>query len=109
MLFLPVGAHQIVTVRIGLSGKQCDEFDGALAVIKGSDQRLNNADGAVVGACIAPSLKFMRLIDMPLAEFGGFVLIEAVMHAQRNFAAGHGFGKVEIGGRIVGWIAPEDD
>ena len=44
-----------------------------------------------------------------MAEFGGLVLIEAVMHAQRNFAALQRVGEVEIGGRIVGGIAAEDD
>ena len=51
----------------------------------------------------------MRLVDVPLAEFGGFVLIEAEMHAQRNLVLLSASAKSEIGGRIVGRIAAEDD
>ena len=39
--------------------------------------RLNDADGAVVSASIAPRFQFVRLVDVPLTQFGGFVLIEA--------------------------------
>ncbi len=51
----------------------------------------------------------MRCGDVPLAEFGGFVLIEAVMHAQGNFVALQHVGEVQVGGRVVGRIAAEDD
>src|SRR5580658_4034651 len=87
VLLLPVGARQIVTGGVGLSVEQRDKLDGALTVIKRSDQRLDDADRAVVGASIAPRFEFMRGIDVPLAEFRGFVLIKAVVNAQRDFAA----------------------
>ena len=50
----------------------------------------------------------MRGVDVPLAEFGGFVLIETVMHAQGSFAAFEGVGEVQVGGRVVRRIAAED-
>ena len=46
---------------------------------------------------------------MPLAEFGSFVLIEAVVNAQRNLVALERVGEVQIGGRVVGGVAAEDD
>ena len=109
VLLLPVGANQIVPGRIGLTGKQRHKFDCALAVVKRRDQRLNDAGRAVVGAGVAPGFEFVRRIDMPLAKLGGFVLIEAIVHAQRNLAARHSVGKVKIGGRIVNRIAAEND
>ena len=109
VLLLPVGADEIVSGGVGLAGEQRDEFQRALAVIERSDQRLDDADGSVVGAGIAPGFEFVRRVDVPLAEFGGFVLIEAVVHAQRNLAVLQRVGEVQIGGRIVGRIAAEDD
>ena len=109
VLLLPVGADEIISSRVGLPGEQRDEFQRALAVVERSDQRLDDADGAVVGAGIAPGFEFVRRADVPLAEFGGFVLIEAVVHAQRNFAVLQSVGEVQIGGRVVGGIAAEDD
>ena len=51
----------------------------------------------------------MRRVDVPLAEFGGLVLIKAVVDSQRDFAARHHVGEVQIGGRVVGRISAEDD
>ena len=77
LLFLPVTAHQIVASRISLPGEQGDEFVRAFAVVKGSDQRLNDADRSVICAGIAPGFEFMRLIDVPVRQIGGFILVEA--------------------------------
>ena len=60
VLLLPVGADEIVSGGVGLAGEQRDEFDRALAVIERRDQRLDDADGAVVGAGIAPGFEFVR-------------------------------------------------
>src|ERR1700722_5458629 len=51
----------------------------------------------------------MRLVYVPLAEFGGFVLVEAEMNSQRDLVALQRVGEVEIGGRVVGRIATEND
>ena len=40
----------------------------------------------------------MRRVDMPMAEFRGFVLIEAVMDAERNLGTLQTFAKSEICG-----------
>ena len=66
-------------------------------------------DGSVVSASIAPSFEFMRLIDVPLTKFGGFILIEPEMNAQRNLAVLQDVSEIEIGGCIVRRIAAEDD
>ena len=89
--------------------EQGDKFERALAVVKRSDQRLDDADRAVVGAGVAPGFELVRCVDMPLAEFGGFVLIEAVMDAQGNLAVLKRVGEVEIGGRVVDRVAAEND
>ena len=109
VLFLPVGANQIVAGRVGLTGEQRDEFQSALAVIERSDQRLNDADGAVVRAGIAPRFKFVRSGNVPLAEFGSFVLIKPIVNTKRSLAAFQGVGEVQIGRSIVGRVAAEDD
>ena len=51
----------------------------------------------------------MRLIDVPVTKLGRFILIEAEMHAQRNFIVLQDIGEVEIGGRVVNRIAAEND
>ena len=109
VLLLPVGADEIVTCGVGLAVEQGDKFERALAVIKGCDQRLDDASRAVIGAGVAPSFELVRRVHMPLAEFGGFVLIQAVMDAQGNVTVLKSVGEVEIGGRVVDRVAPEND
>ena len=46
---------------------------------------------------------------MPLAEFRGFVLIEAQMHAKRDARALESIGETEIGGRVIGGISAQDN
>ena len=81
----------------------------ALAAIKRSDQRLHDAHGAVVGARIAPSFQIVRIVHMPVAEFGGFVLIEPEMNAQRKLRILKCVGETEVCGRVVSRIAAKDD
>src|SRR5580692_11307257 len=101
VLLLPVGADEIVSSRVGLAGEQRDEFQRALAVVEWSDQRLDDADGSVISAGVAPCFEFMSRADVPLAEFGGFVLVETVVDAQRDPAALQRIGEIEIGGCVV--------
>ncbi len=109
VLFLPIGAQQIVTGRIRLAGEQRHEFQRALAAVEGRNQRLNDADRSIVSAGVAPGFEFVRLIDVPLTKFCGFVLIKPEMNAKRNLAVLQDVGEIEIGGRIVGRIAAEND
>src|SRR5258708_17820778 len=105
VLFLPVGANEIISGRIGLTREQSDKFQRTLSVVERRDQRLDNADGAIVGAHIAPGLELMSRADVPLAEFRGFVLIEAMMDAKRNLAALERGGKGQVSERFVRRIA----
>src|SRR5271168_2405949 len=52
VLLLPVGADKVVTRGVSLTGKKSDKLHCALAVVKRSNQRLNNADRAIVSASI---------------------------------------------------------
>ena len=81
VLFLPVGLNEIVSGCGGVSGEDGDDFVGALAVVERLDQRLNDADGAVVGAGIAPGFEIVSFGNVPLAEFAGLV----AMGAEINF------------------------
>jgi predicted cupin superfamily sugar epimerase len=61
VLLLPIGADYIVTRGLGLAGEQRDKFNCALAVVKRRNQRLDDADRAVVGASVTPGFEFVRL------------------------------------------------
>ena len=43
------------------------KFQRTLSVVEGRDQRLDNSDGAIVGAGIAPGFEFVRGVGVPLA------------------------------------------
>src|ERR1700682_3343585 len=47
----------------------------------------------------------MSLVYVPLAEFGRFILIKAVVNAHGNLTVLQRVGEVEIGGRIVSRVA----
>src|SRR6202030_4245067 len=82
MLLSPVALHDLMIRRFGLPGKQRDKFINTLAAIERSNQGLHNAHGAVVRTSIAPRFKIMRFVHMPLAEFGGLVLIKAEVYTK---------------------------
>src|SRR5271170_4784094 len=109
MLLLPVALHNFVPSGFGLSGKQRGKFVGSLASIEWRYQWLHNTDRAVVGARVPPRFEIMRLVHMPLAEFGSLVLIKPEMYAHRNIRVFEGIGEVEISGRIVGGISAQDE
>ena len=54
-------------------------------MIERGDQRLHDADSAVVGASITPGFQKMSLRDMPMAEFRSFIVVETAVNPQRNF------------------------
>ena len=51
----------------------------------------------------------MRLVHMPLAEFGSLVLVKAEMNAKRDARTFQRIGKTKIGGSIVSWISAQDE
>ena len=85
MLLLPVRANDVVARLFGSFGQRRQKLRRRLAVIKRHDQRLDDGDGAVVSARIAPHFQLMRLRDMPLAILGGLVVVKAEAHAQPGF------------------------
>ena len=109
MLLLPVGLHDFVSAGIGLPGEHRHQFVRALAVVERRDQRLHDAHRAVIGAGVAPGFEIVRLVHVPLAEFGGLVLVKPEMHAERNAWTLERVGEAKVGGRIVGGIAAQDD
>ena len=67
-----------------IAGKQRESFLERVAVIKRSNQRLNDTHGAVISASITPGFQKMCLRDVPVAERGGLVIVEAEVNAQRD-------------------------
>jgi hypothetical protein len=56
-----------------------------MAIVKRLDQRLNHADGAVVGARVSPHFEEMRGGHVPVAEFRRFIVVEARVNARFHF------------------------
>ena len=50
----------------------------------------------------------MRLIDVPLAQFGGLVVVQPKMDAQRDLAVLQHIGEIELSRRVVSRIAAEN-
>ena len=64
-LALPVFLDQIVSRFVGLSGQRRDHFVRGLAAVERRDQRLDEADGSVEAADIAPGFQIMRFRNVP--------------------------------------------
>ena len=80
----------------------------ALARVERRDQRLDDADGSVIGARIAPGFEVMRFIHMPVAVLRSLVLIKPVMDAERDVGALQRVGETEISGRVVDRVPAHD-
>src|ERR1700730_10324276 len=78
-----------------------------VAVIKGSNQRLNDAHGAVIGASVTPGFQKMCLRDVPVAGLGGLVIVEAEVNAQLDLQ--DLLRELQIRRRGKDWIAAEDE
>ena len=109
MLLLPVGLHDFMSAGVGLSREHRNHFAGALALVQRRNQRLNDADGAIVGAAVTPCFEIVGLVDMPVAEFRGFVLVKPEVHPERDAWALERVGESEVSGRIVGRIPAKND
>src|SRR2546429_10032773 len=102
MLFLPIRLHDVVAGRL-CTCEQCSEFVMALSAIERGDQRLHNANRAVISASIAPGFEVVSFIDVPVAELRGLVLVEAGMYTQGDLGVLPGIGASAIGRGIVNW------
>ena len=108
MLFLPIRSHQLISGRFRLPRQQRHQFVNAFSSIQRRNQRLNDAYRSVIGSRITPRFQVVRLIDVPLAEFGRLILMKPEMHAQRNLGVLERVGKIQVRGSIVGGIAAQD-
>ena len=82
LLPLPIAADNIMPGRPRLSSQHRQDFMRRLAVIQRCYKRLDNTQRAVIGTCIAPRLQEVRFRNVPMAEFGGFVLVKAEVNSQ---------------------------
>ena len=108
LLLLPISLNQIMPSDFGLSGQERNHLASALPAVEWLDERLDNTDGAVVSARVTPGFEIMRLVDVPMAEFCGLVLVHTEMNTKRDVAAFQGVGKAKINGRIVSRVATQN-
>ncbi len=80
---------------------------GRSIVVERLDKRLDDGNGAVEGAAVAPGFQKVGLRNMPVAVGGGFILFQAEVDAQLDLL--QVFGKLKIGWRGEGWISTEHD
>src|SRR5437588_10412759 len=69
----PVRSQQLESALLGRTGEHRQQLDLGAAEVQRSDQRLEDRHGAVMRADIAPRLQIMRLVQVPVAQRGGFV------------------------------------
>ena len=108
VLLLPVCLDEIASCEAGLSSQDGDDFMGALAAVERLNQRLNDADRAVVGAGIAPGFEIVRFGNVPLAKLGGLVAMRAEKHFQIDGIRFQRRSEFEFGGRVVNRVAAEN-
>src|ERR1035438_1219417 len=77
------------------------------AVIQRRNKRLDNTYRAVISARITPRLQEVSLRNVPMAEFGSFIVIEAEVNSRLYLE--QVFGKVQIGRSVVNRIDPQDE
>ena len=51
----------------------------------------------------------MRLVHMPVAKLGGFIVLQAEMNAKRNIRIFKRVGEVEVGRSVVNRVTAEND
>ena len=73
--FLPSAANEIVS-ELGLIGKRCKDFRSGLTFVKRCNQRLNNGQGPVKRASVAPLFKTVRDRNVPITSLSRLVVIQ---------------------------------
>ncbi len=69
--------NQVAGGKARLPGENSHDFVRGLSAIEGLDQGLDDADGSVVGAGIAPGFQIVRFEYVPLAKVGSLVAMRA--------------------------------
>src|SRR5581483_5974043 len=100
-LCLPVSTDKVVPGRLTLTLKNRDQLVSTFPVVKRCDQRLDDAGSPVISARVAPFFQVVRLVNVPVTELRGFVMVAPQVNAQRNFRASQKIGELQIGGSIV--------
>src|SRR5262249_51950779 len=109
VLRFPVILNEVVLRCGGLAKQERNQLCRSSSVVKRRNQRLHDADGSVVSARVAPGLEIVRLVDVPLAELGGFVVVEPKVYADRSVAVLERVAEAEVGRRVVNRVPAEDD
>jgi hypothetical protein len=104
---VPVVFDDVVARLLGLIRERREQLVGRLAAEEWRDERLQDRDGAVVRARVAPGLERVRRRDVPVAEARGLVVVEAEVDAQIDLA--ERLHEAEVRGRREDRVAPNDD
>src|SRR5579862_3945478 len=78
-----------------------------MTIVQRSDEGLNDADRAVESPGVAPRFQIVRSGRVPVAKLSSLILMGSGMNAHPGLL--HGRGEVEVGKRVVDWIATKDD
>ena len=81
---------------------------GRLAFVKRSDQGLLDRGRAVERPEVAPRFQAVGFWDVPVAEPGGLVVVEAQMNSQLGLLGCQQPGEIEVGRRVKGRVASQD-
>ncbi len=76
------------------------------AVVERGDQGLDDRDGSVVGAGVAPGFQRMRLRHLPVTQLRSLVLVKPDADSEPHFA--HRAGKIEIARSGIAGITAEN-
>src|SRR6266404_9309896 len=104
----PVFLHDVVRLAIVVVTEQREHFMSRPSFIKRSNQRLHDRHGAVVRARVTPRFKVMRGRNVPMTNLRRFVVVEIQMGTQLDSVQPIII-KPEVGGRVVSWIAADND
>src|SRR6266568_2325002 len=85
VLRLPVALRQRIAGRLILIGQELDQFTLAVSAIKRRYKRLNEAHRAIERTRVAPLLKVVRSVEMPVAIFRGLILVKTQVNSQSDF------------------------
>ena len=106
LLSFPVVANSVMRASIAVARQHVHDFVVGLALINGSDQRLQDRDGPVVRAPVAPGLQIVGFRHVPVAPGGGLIRVQTCVRAQLHLL--QRIQEIQIGGRIVHRVAAEN-
>ena len=81
----PIAFDDVVSARFRRVEEHLQHLVSGAAVVERLDERLLDGDRAIESARVAPAFQIVRLRQMPLADLGGLVLVEAQVRADACF------------------------